>query len=400
MNHSDKYLLTLNAGSSSIKFALFRAKDSPERIAGGQIERIGMPGARLILSGSGGGEEEPVPVLTPDHRAAAHVLIDWLEKHPVFPSIMAVGHRVVHGLNHPGPALISPALLNELKGILGYDPDHLPQEIEAIDLFRERYPRMPQVACFDTSFHAGMPRVAKLLPIPRRFDDRGIRRYGFHGLSYTYIMEELRRLGDARMAAGRLVLAHLGSGASMAAVRGGQPIDTSMGFTPSGGLVMGTRPGDLDPGVAWYITQADRLSPEKFNSLINHESGLLGMSETSPDMRDLLQAEDHDIRAAEALAVFCYQARKWVGAFAAVLGGLDGLVFAGGVGENAAAIRSRICENLEFLGIRLDERNNAGHAAVISAADSRVVVRIIRTDEELTIAKSVRLLLEKINIPA
>ncbi len=234
-----------------------------------------------------------------------------------------------------------------------------------------------------------MPRVAKLLPIPRRFDAKGIRRYGFHGISYTYLMEELAHVAGKKAAQGRVILAHLGSGASMAAVYKGKSIDTSMGFTPAGGLMMGTRPGDLDPGVAWYMMKSEKLSPKKFNKLINHESGLLGVSETSSDMRDLLAMEYDDIRAAEAIELFCYQAKKWIGAFAATLGGLDTLIFAGGIGENCPVIRSRICEGLGFLGIRLEEKQNRKNAPVISKEKERVAVRVIHTDEEWMIAKTV-----------
>jgi acetate kinase len=228
--------------------------------------------------------------------------------------------------------------------------------------------------------------VAKLLPIPRRFDAIGIRRYGFHGLSYAYIIEELARVAGTKAAQGRVILAHLGNGASLAAVREGKSIDTSMGFTPAAGLTMGTRPGDLDPGVAWYMMRSENLTPKQFNNLINHESGLLGVSETSFDMQDLLAQETKDIRAAEAVALFCYQAKKWIGAFAAALGGLDTLVFAGGIGESSPIIRSRICEDLGFLGIELEEKQNAANEGVISSAASRVAVRVIRTDEEQMIA--------------
>jgi acetate kinase len=235
--------------------------------------------------------------------------------------------------------------------------------------------------------------VAQLLPIPRRFAAQGLRRYGFHGISYAYLLEELGRQAGPAVARGRVVLAHLGSGASLAAVLDGQSQDTSMGFTPAAGLVMGTRSGDLDPGVAAYLLQNEDLTPEQFNQLINHESGLLGVSETSSDMRDLLAAQATDARAAEAVELFCYQARKWVGAYAAVLGGLDTLVFSGGVGEHAAEVRARICEGLGFLGVELNAAHNATHAAVISSAASRVTVRIIPTNEERMIAQLVQQLL-------
>jgi acetate kinase len=245
------------------------------------------------------------------------------------------------------------------------------------------------VACFDTAFHQTMPRVARLLPIPRRFDAKGVQRYGFHGLSYAYLMEELARLGDPAAKIGRVILAHLGNGASLAAVRDGKSIDTSMGFTPTAGLVMSTRSGDLDPGLAPYLARTEQMTTKQFYEMVNHESGLLGVSETSSDMRDLLDHETQDVRAAEAVALFCYQAKKWIGSFAAALGGLDTLVFAGGIGENAPPVRARICEGLNFLGIELNESRNADTAGVISTDASRVTVRVIRTDEELMIARSV-----------
>jgi acetate kinase len=238
-----------------------------------------------------------------------------------------------------------------------------------------------------------MPRVAKLLPIPRRFDAKGIQRYGFHGLSYTYLMEELSHMEGSNAANGRVILAHLGNGASLAAVRDGKSIDTSMGFTPAGGLTMGTRPGDLDPGVAWYLMQSENLTPKEFSNLINHDSGLLGISETSSDMQDLLATETTDVRAAEAVALFCYQAKKWIGAFTVALGGLDTLVFSGGIGENSPAVRSRICEGLGFLGIELEEKRNIANAPVISKENGKVVVHVIHTEEELMIARNVCLML-------
>jgi len=255
--------------------------------------------------------------------------------------------------------------------------------------FVAKLPDIPQVACFDTAFHRDMPRVAKLLPIPRRYQTEGIERYGFHGLSYTYLMQELERLAGSKSARGRIILAHLGNGASMTALRDGKSVDTTMAFTPAAGLVMSSRSGDMDPGLVSFLAKSEQMTASQFNHMVNHESGLLGISETSSDMRDLLAREGEDVRAAEAVALFCYQARKWIGAYAAVLGGLETLVFAGGIGEHAAPVRARICENLGFLGIELDESRNAAHAEIISADKSRVAVRIIRTDEELMIARSV-----------
>jgi acetate kinase len=234
-----------------------------------------------------------------------------------------------------------------------------------------------------------MPRVASLLPIPRRYEAAGVRHYGFHGLSYEFLMEELARLGDPAATKGRVILAHLGNGASLAAVRDGKSIDTSMGFTPTSGLVMSSRSGDLDPGLVFYLARTEHMSVSQFQEMVNHASGLLGVSEISSDLRDLLARESDDVRAAEAVALFCYQAKKWIGSFAAALGGLDTLVFAGGIGENAALIRKRICDGLGFLGIELDQKRNAKNASLISTDGGLVAVRVIRTDEEIMIARSV-----------
>lgn len=382
-------ILTINGGSSTIKFALYQIDKSLKCLFHGNIDKTGQKNSILSFNLDKEGQQETLKMEASHDKSAASFLIDWLEKQDGFTYVRAVGHRVVHGMNHTGPELISPGLLNELHRIIPYDPDHMPNEIELIEAFRERYPKLLQVACFDTAFHSNMPRVAKLLPIPRRFDTMGIRKYGFHGLSYAYLMEELNRVADSKEAKGRVILAHLGNGASLAAVREGKSIDTSMGFTPAAGLMMGTRPGDLDPGVAWYMMQSEHLTPKKFNNLINHDSGLLGISETSSDMRDLLEQETDDVRAAEAIALFCYQAKKWIGSFAAALGGLDTLVFTGGIGENCSIIRSRICEGLAFFGIELEEKRNKANAPVISTDAGQVTVRVIHTDEELMIAKTV-----------
>ena len=280
-------------------------------------------------------------------------------------------------------------MVQELHRLSPFDPDHLPEEILLTEAFHRRFPDMPQVACFDTAFHHDLPRVARLLPIPRRYEAQGVRRYGFHGLSYEFLVGELARLAGTKTAQGRVILAHLGNGASLAAVRDGKSVDTSMGFTATAGIPMSTRSGDLDPGLAWYLSRTEKMSAKQFNEMVNFQSGLLGVSETSSDMRDLLDRETQDARAAEAVALFCYQAMKWIGAFAAALGGLDTLVFAGGIGENAPAVRARICDGLGFLGIELDEERNAANEGVISTAAGRVAVRVIRTDEELMIARTV-----------
>jgi acetate kinase len=389
MKPGEAQILTINGGSSSIKFALYAAVEPLKRGLYGTVDRIGLSGTNLTFHEADGKPQASRKLIAADHKSAANALIDWLEKQIDFKSVKGVGHRVVHGMKHTEPEIVTRKLLDELHRISPFDPDHLPREIELIKAFRECHPKLPQVACFDTAFHQTMPRVAKLLPIPRRFDAKGIQRYGFHGLSYAYLMEELARLSDPAAKKGRVILAHLGNGASVAAVRDGKSIDTSMGFTPTAGLVMSTRSGDLDPGLAPYLARTEQMTTGQFYKMVNHESGLLGVSETSSDMRDLLEHEKKDVRAAEAVALFCYQAKKWIGAYAAALGGLDTLVFAGGIGENAPIVRARICEGLDFLGIDLDKTRNAKTTAVISKNSSCVTVRVIRTDEELMIARSV-----------
>jgi len=401
MTAADPCVLTINGGSSSIKFALYQAGEQLQRTLHGTVDRIGMSGTNLTFDDPATNQRDSRNLDASDHKSAATFLMDWLEGQHGFESIRAVGHRVVHGMQHSAPELVTQELLEELHRISPYDPDHLPSEIELIETFRQRHPKLPQVACFDTAFHRTMPRVAKLLPIPRRYGAKGVERYGFHGLSYAYLMEELARLGGPAAANGRVILAHLGNGASMAAVRNGKSIDTSMSFTPTAGLVMSTRSGDLDPSLLPYLARTERMTIIQFSEMVNHGSGLLGVSETSSDMRDLLAREASDIRAAEAVALFCYQAKKWIGSFAAALGGLDTLVFAGGIGENAPLVRARICDGLGFLGIELGERRNAGTAGVISTDASRVTVRVIPTDEDLMIARSVCHILqtEAVNIP-
>ena len=383
-------ILTVNGGSSSIKFALYQIGEPLKRTLYGRIDRIGLSGTTLECNDSLGNQVYSHDITAVDHRSAVNILIDCLEKRDEYVSIEAVGHRVVHGMKHIQPEIVTQDLLDELNRIRLYDLEHLPIEIELIEAFRRRYPGLPQVACFDTAFHQTMPLVAKLLPIPRRFDAKGIQRYGFHGLSYAFLIEELARLGDPAALKGRVILAHLGSGASLAAVRDGKSIDTSMGFTPTAGLVMSTRSGDLDPGLASYLARTEQMTTEQFYEMANQKSGLLGISETSSDMHDLLAHEGSDVRASEAVELFCYQAKKWIGSFAAALGGLDTLVFSASIGENAPTIRARICAGMDYYGIKLEEKRNSGNEGVISAEDSRVLVRIIHTDEELMIAEAVR----------
>jgi acetate kinase len=381
-------VLAINGGSSSIKFALYEAGEG-RRLLEGKVDRIGLSGTNLAVQDPSGQPRPAVAVKAANHGAAAGFLLGWLEAQPGFAAIAAVGHRVVHGMAHSEPERVTPGLLAELHRTTPYDPDHLPREIELIQAIRRRHPKLPQVACFDTAFHRTMPRVARLLAIPRRYTAKGLQRYGFHGLSYAYLMEELGRLGDPAARKGRVILAHLGNGASLAAVRDGKSIDTSMGFTPAAGLVMSTRSGDLDPGLLSFLSRTRKMTPWQFEQMVNHQSGLLGVSETSSDMRDLLAREARDARAAEAVALFCYQAKKWIGSFAAALGGVDTLVFSAGIGENCPPVRRRICAGLGFLGIELNPARNAKNAPRISSAASRVTVRVIRTDEERMIARSV-----------
>jgi acetate kinase len=378
-------ILTINGGSSSIKFALYVMDEKISLKYSGAISHIGSGNALLTIRPFKG-EEKKISSHAPDFHEATLFLMNFLEKETDFKSVGCIAHRIVHGMNHAYAGIIDDHLLTELKNIRPFDPEHMPSEIFIIERCREKFPGLLQIACFDTSFHRDMPRVAKLLPIPRRFDEAGVQRYGFHGLSYTYLMEELHRTKGER-ANGRIILAHLGNGASMAAVKNGKSIDTSMGFTPAGGLVMGSRSGDLDPGVACYIMEKENLTTKQFSHLINHESGMLGISGTSSDMEDLLGAEKTDTRSAEAVESFCYQAKKWIGAFTAALGGLDILVFSGGIGEHSATIRSRICTGMEYTGVRIDENENLKNAHCISPAIHEVEILVIPTNEEWIMAK-------------
>jgi len=390
MKPTNPRILAINGGSSSIKFALFETGDSLRRILEGEIERIGLPAATLRVKGLNQSDNSSRSVSAPDYAAAAGALIDNITERSGHDAFTAVGHRMVHGgPKYSEPQRITTEMVEELRKLSPFDPEHLPEEILLIETFHRRFPDLPQVACFDTAFHHDLPRVAQLLPIPRRYEAQGVRRYGFHGLSYAFLMGELARLAGTEAAQGRVILAHLGNGASLAAVHRGKSMDTSMSFTPTAGVPMSTRSGDLDPGLVGYLARTEGLDAKGFNEMVNFKSGLLGVSETSSDMRDLLEHETQDVRAAEAVALFCYQVKKWIGAFAAALGGLDTLVFAGGIGENAPVVRARICDGLAFLGIEIEEKRNATNKGVISAETSGIPVRVIPTDEERMIAKMV-----------
>jgi acetate kinase len=390
MKSATPVILTINGGSSSIKFALFETGRALRRILEGRIEGIGLPEGNFAAKGSNPADNFSRAVVAPDHTVAVGLLMDWLQERIEKAALTAVGHRVVHGgPKYWEPQRITPAMVDELHQLSPFDPEHLPEEILLTEAFHRRFPDLPQIACFDTAFHHDLPRVARLLPIPRRYDAKGVQRYGFHGLSCAYLMEELTRVAGAKAAQGRVILAHLGNGASVTAVRGGKSIDTSMSFTPTAGLPMSTRSGDLDPGLGWYLSRTEQVTARQFHHMINHESGLLGVSEISSDMRELLLREKEDVRAAEAVALFCYQAKKWICAMAGALEGLDTLVFSGGIGERAPEIRTRICDGLKFLGIELNGKQNAVNAGLISRKSGRVSVRVIRTDEEWMIAKTV-----------
>jgi acetate kinase len=390
-----RLVLTVNGGSSSIKFALFGTKHLRRRTLEGCIAGIGSSNAWFTVKSQNPADNFSRPVVAPDHSTAVQLLMDWAQEKIGPGALAAVGHRVVQGgPRHWRPQRITPGLLRSLRQLSPFDPEHLPAEILLTEALRRRFPRVPQVACFDTAFHHAMPRVAQWVPIPRRFAAQGVRRYGFHGLSCAYLMAELARVAGRQAARGRVILAHLGGGASITAVRGGRSLDTSMGFTPASGLVMGTRAGDLDPGLPAFLARSTGMTLARFQQMVNHESGLRGVSGTSPDMRDLLAREARDVRAAEAVALFCQQAKKWIGALAAVLGGVDTLVFAGGIGENAPLIRARICADLGFLGIKISPPRNRTNTPVISPAAGRVTVRVIRTDEETMIAQSTSSLLK------
>lgn len=380
-------ILSLNGGSSSIKFALFRPERPvglESRILSGALRRIGLKGGALEAADAEGAPLISRALDIPDHPAALQALIDWLQEAGWADRLTAAAHRIVHGgRNLRAPVRLTPAILEELKTLVPLAPNHLPQEIAAIEAVRVRFPDLVQVLCFDTAFHCDLPDVARLFALPRNLAGEGLVRYGFHGLSYEYLLRALERRAGPGLAHGRLILAHLGNGASLAAVRGGRSLDTTMGFTPTGGIAMGTRSGDLDPGILFYRLRRG-CSVDDLDRMVNQDGGLLGLSGETSDMRDLLASRNP--AAAQAVALFCYQARKAVGAYAAALGGIDALVFTGGIGENLPEIRARICDGLEFLGVALDSQANQTGADLLSPAGRQPEIRMVRTDEEAMIA--------------
>ncbi len=383
MNAGNSSILTINAGSSSIKIALYEAGNKPVLLLSGNIEKIGYGNSILIIKQND--TKNNFSLNAGDFNSTTIALIDWLQQQSWFSNVKAIGHRIVHGMHHTQSEIITDDLLKELNSIVEYDPDHLPSEIKLTELIKKRYPQLMQVACFDTAFHTTIPAVAKMFAIPKKYFDEGVQRYGFHGISYSYLMQQLQKINSAE-ANGRIILAHLGNGASIAAVKDDKCIDTSMGFTPAAGIVMSSRSGDIDPGVAWYLMKQG-MNAKTFNDVINHESGLVGISGLSADMQTLLEKENENKNAALAVDVFCYQIKKYIGAYIAALGGLDVLVFSGGIGENASEIRKRVCNGFEYMHIEIDEALNNNHQQLISTNNSKIKVYVIATNEELMIAK-------------
>lgn len=356
-------VLVLNRGSSTVKRALFTFEEEPRQIERTSVDADGSAG----LAG----------------------LMAWIDSARREHRLVGLGHRVVHGgQTYDQPQLITDQVREALGRLVSFAPNHLPDELALIDATRQSCPDVPQVACFDTAFHRHLPDVARRLPIPGRFDADGVHAYGFHGLSYTFLIGELERSAGATAARGNVILAHLGSGSSLAAVREGRSVDTTMTFTPTGGVVMSTRAGDLDPGLVTYLSRQHLMTTDDVERMLTRESGLLGISGTTGDMRTLLDRQDGDRDARLAVDIYCYRIRKTIGAYAAALGGLDTLVFSGGIGEHASAVRARICDGLRFLGVEIDAARNGRHADVISTDHSGVVVRVIPTDEELVIARA------------
>jgi acetate kinase len=379
----------MNRGSSTLKSALYEAGNREELLLSMTADQTGDSGGRLKIADPNGTSLFESTGNCGDVNAALEAMLGWMSEHGFLSGLAAVGHRLVQGgPRHKNPVEITTEFMDEIEQLIPLDPDHLPAAIQGIKFVAGKFPELPQVACFDTAFHSSIPKVASMYALPRRLYDQGIRRYGFHGLSYEYVMDELRTQ-EGKLADGRVIIAHLGSGASMVAVRGGKSIDTSMGFTPLEGLVMATRSGDVDPGALFYLLENEKMSAKEIGTLLNKQSGLLGVSDTSADMRNLLNEVDKDARARDAVDLFCYRAKKYMGAYSAALEGLDLLVFTGGIGEHAPAVRKQICEGLDFLGIRLDAARNEANGALISSPESRVKVRVIKTNEDLVIARHV-----------
>ncbi|WP_306262635.1 acetate/propionate family kinase [Pararhizobium sp. IMCC21322] len=376
-------ILILNTGSSSLKFGLYRASLEPEMLVDGQVDRIGLA-ARLSVKSDASTFDQPVTAAT--HSEALAVVLKALESHREGLEIVGIGHRIVHGGVHfTEPAVLTPSTIEALQKLCPLAPLHQPHNLAGVEMARKAFPDAVQIGCFDTSFHRSHPWVNDTFALPRFFYDQGVRRYGFHGLSYDYITGVLAR-DYPELHQGRVVVAHLGNGASMCAIKAGRSIGSTMGFTALDGLPMGTRCGQLDPGVVLYMMQQNGMSPEDVNNLLYTRSGLLGLSGQSSDMRSLLASENP--QAAEAIDYYVFRARREIGAMTAVLSGLDALVFCGGIGENAAVIRERIVDGLDYLGLSVDQAQNQENAHDIGNGATRLMV--IPTDEERIIARAVQ----------
>jgi acetate kinase len=389
-NNDNEYIVTVNAGSSSIKLAAFTAHEPSQKVFEAAVKNIGQPSASLVTI------ESTETVITRDHAHAAAMLVDRFAEKFAYMAIVAVGHRIVHGgPKYHDSQVATVGVLADLQELTPFDPQHLPIELRLVELLRDTLPNAQQILCFDTAFHHDLPVCSRLLPIPRRFEAAGVRRYGFHGLSYAFILEDLRHVEGEAAAHGKVIIAHLGNGASLSALENGKPVDTTMGMTPASGIPMSTRSGDLDPGLVLYLKHTQNYDVERFNRMVNFESGLLGISETTSDMEKLLETEADDERAQDAVDIFCYQVKKSIGSLASALGGLNTLVFTGGMGENAPKIRARVCEGLDFLGITIDDARNQEGARLISVEGSRVGVHVIHADEATTIARETARLINR-----
>ncbi len=392
-------VLAINAGSSSLKSAVYRLVGDEETLElSAKLERIGQAQSPFQIQDQGGTTLHSEETHVVDHAAAIAKLLHWINERYGEVDLDAAAHRIVYGgAKYVRPERVASELLHDLEAMIPLDPDHLPQEIAAIRAVARFRPSLLQVASFDSAFHRHMPKVAQTYAIPRNLTDEGIIRYGFHGISYEYILQELRREAGHVAANGRVIIAHLGNGASMAALLRARCVDTTMGFTPAAGLAMSTRTGDIDPGILLYLASEKGFDAARLNDLVNRQSGLLGVSGTSADMQELLARERDDPNAAQAVALFCYVAKKFVGAYVAVLGGLDTLIFTAGIGENAPRVRELICQGLEQFGINLDAARNQANASIISADDSPVTVRVMATNEELMLARHAREVVERSN---
>lgn len=385
MMSDTSFLLTVNAGSSSVKLELFAAK-ALQPVLAITAANISQTNAMLSLVEPGQGPHRQ-PLQAANHAEAVSVALDQMHNYLKPELLTGVGHRVVHGgQTFATPTVLTRAVVGQLQEMTAFDPEHMPAALEIIAAFDRRLPNVPQVGCFDTTFFRDLPDLARLLPLPRTFESQGLRRYGFHGLAYTSLLRGFGEIAGKTAAHGRVILAHLGSGASLAAVKDGKPLDTTMSFTPASGIPMSTRTGDLDPGIAAFLHKRAGMSLQDFNHMINFESGLLGISGLSADMELLIRESANNQRAAEAVDFFCYQVRKSIGSLATVLEGIDSLIFSGGIGENAPFIREKVCDGLRHLGISLDPQRNMNHEFLISDNTSRVGVHVMHADEAAVIA--------------